>query len=134
MACGRQLHAAQVRVIVVDAFIDAGEVLSLVLRQQGHEVRVIERAATAFTTFERYPPEAAVICIDDADGFALARCLRSDDRFRDVLLVAACVRAVVEVRGRAIEAGFDHVVSKLGLSSGVISLLEQREIKLDPRS
>jgi CheY-like chemotaxis protein len=88
----RQDSAAEKRVelLVVDDNVDAAESLGLLLRSLGGEVHVVYDGASALALLEKRRFAAAFLDLGMpvVDGLELARRIRSEDRFADLLLVA----------------------------------------------
>jgi two-component system CheB/CheR fusion protein len=101
------------RILVVDDHVDGAESVALVLRLSGHEVRVVHDGQAALDAAEAFRPEVVLLDIGlpGMDGLEVARRLRQQPEFRDVLLVALTGYGRDEDRIRTQEAGFDvHLV------------------------
>ncbi len=111
-AAPSQASAAR-RVLVVDDNADGADSLALMLRLQGHEVRVAYNGAAALETAADYRPEVVFLDLGmpGMDGYEVARRLRAAPGLGDVRLAAVTGWGQVEDRRRTAEAGFDlHVV------------------------
>jgi PAS domain S-box-containing protein len=113
-AAGRPARAAPRRVLVVDDHVDAAESLAMLLRVQGHEVRVAHDGPAALRLAEADPPEIAFLDIGmpGMTGHELARRFREREGLRGVTLVAMTGWGQAEDRRRTSEAGFDHHLVK----------------------
>jgi signal transduction histidine kinase len=102
------------RVLVVDDNHDAAETLATILEISGHEVWLAHDGAEALTLVERHRPEIVLLDIGlpKIDGYEVARRLRLDPRWQDVLLVAVTGYGKEEDRDRGRLAGFDHHLVK----------------------
>ena len=102
------------RVLIVDDNIDAAESLGLLVELTGHAVRVVHSGPTALTIAQEFQPSIIVLDIGlpDMDGYEIARRLRSNPHFTDVMLVALTGYGQAEDRRRSREVGFDHHLVK----------------------
>jgi signal transduction histidine kinase/ActR/RegA family two-component response regulator len=101
------------KVLVVDDNTDAAESLAVLLRLQGHSVRVAHDGPAALELAGSDPPEVAFLDIGmpHMDGLELARRFRNDPRLAGVRLIALTGWGQEEDRRRTREAGFDlHLV------------------------
>jgi PAS domain S-box-containing protein len=98
------------RLLVVDDNQDAATSLAMLLRLQGHEVRVAHDGPTALAMAESYSPSVILLDIGmpGMDGFEVARRLRALPRVEPVVLAALTGWGQQEDRRRTAEAGFDH--------------------------
>jgi PAS domain S-box-containing protein len=100
-------------ILVVDDNDDAAQSLALLLRLGGHEVRVANDGPSALAAVEAEQPEIVVLDLElpGMDGFKVARRLREQPGFEDMLVVALTGYGQEEDRQRCLEAGFDgHLV------------------------
>lgn len=105
---------AGLSVLVMDDNIDAADSLALALQAAGHRATAAYTAQSALTLAKRLQPEAIVLDIGmpDVDGYEVARRIRSECWGRNTILVALTGWGQDEDRRRALEAGFDHHVTK----------------------
>jgi CheY-like chemotaxis protein len=100
-------------ILVVDDNADAAEMLAMLLRLKGHEVRTAYGGPTALDAVRAQPPDV-VLCdigMPGMDGLEVARRLRQDLGLKQALLVALTGYGGEEDRRRSQEAGFDaHLV------------------------
>jgi PAS domain S-box-containing protein len=101
------------RVLVVDDNRDAADSLALLLRLQGHEVRVAHDGPSALELAGSFRP--ALVFLDlgmpGMDGYEVARRLRKRPGLEKVVLAALTGWGQQEDRHRTAEAGFDrHLV------------------------
>jgi PAS domain S-box-containing protein len=101
-------------ILVVDDNMDAAESLAVLLRLEGHEVRVAPDGPAALAAAQADPPEMVVLDLGmpGMDGFEVARRLRAEPGSDGVLLVALTGWAQEEDRRRCYEAGFDGHLPK----------------------
>jgi signal transduction histidine kinase/CheY-like chemotaxis protein len=108
-----QPRKKRVRVMVVEDNVDARDVLQLALEQMGHSVSVCGDGAAAIACALQERPEAMIVDLGlpGRDGFEVAREVRSALGGR-VRLVALSGYGQPQDRSRALEAGFDHFLTK----------------------
>jgi two-component system CheB/CheR fusion protein len=102
------------RILVVDDNVDAAGSLAVLLRLEGHEVRVANDGPAALAAALAEPPEMVVLDLGmpGMDGFEVARRLRAQPGSKETLLVALTGWAQEEGRRRCHEAGFDGHLPK----------------------
>ena len=101
------------RVLVVDDNVDSAEILAVLLRLSGHDVRIAYTGPTALEAATAHPPDVVLLDIGlpGLNGYEVARRLRQDPQLKDVRLVAMTGYGDEADRQLAQEAGFDrHVV------------------------
>jgi signal transduction histidine kinase len=101
------------RVLVVDDNRDAAESLSMMLRLDGHEVRMAHDGTAALEVAGLFRPEVVLLDIGlpGTSGYDVARQLL-DRGVRPLLLVAMTGYGTEEDRRRSQEVGFDHHLVK----------------------
>ena len=109
----RERRAISLRVLVADDNRDAADSLQRVLALYGHEVRVAYDGAAALELGQKFRPRVAVLDIGmpGADGYEVARSFRRK-LGPEVKLVALTGWGQEADRRRAMEAGFDHHLTK----------------------
>ena len=102
------------RVLVVDDNHDAAESLAVLLRLQGHDVRVEHGGEEALHAAATYAPHVIFLDIGmpGLDGYEVARRLRKTPGFDRVVLAALTGWGQQEDRRRSLEVGFDHHIVK----------------------
>jgi PAS domain S-box-containing protein len=102
------------RILVVDDNADAADTLAALLAVDGHDVRTASSGAAALALAPMFLPHVAFLDIGmpGMNGYELARRLRADPAAGGLLLVAVTGWGQAEDRRRAIEAGFDHHLTK----------------------
>lgn len=107
-------HSAPRRILVVDDNVDAAESLAVLLRMDGHEVRVACDGVEALQAAQADLPEMVVLDLGmpGMDGFEVARRLQTLPRSNEMLMVALTGWAQEEDRRRCYEAGFDGHLPK----------------------
>jgi CheY-like chemotaxis protein len=110
---------------VVDDNRDAADSLALLLRLQGHEVRVAHNGLAALEFAKSYRPEMVFLDIGmpGMDGYEVARRLRRQPGLESVRLAALTGWGQSEDRRRTAEAGFNHHLVKPLEPNALASLL-----------
>jgi signal transduction histidine kinase/CheY-like chemotaxis protein len=109
-------QAVPQRVLIADDNADLAESMAMLLRLEGHEVRVALDGSSALDLAEEFEPNAALLDIGmpGLNGYELARELRSRRNGNGLLLIAATGYGQPEDRVRTEAAGFDfHMVKPL---------------------
>jgi two-component system OmpR family response regulator len=107
------LPSAPQRVLVADDNSDLAESVAMLLRFEGHEVRIAHDGLSALELAEEFKPDAALLDIGlpGLNGYELARKLRSHSSGQKLLLIAVTGYGRFEDRARSKNAGFDcHLV------------------------
>jgi signal transduction histidine kinase/CheY-like chemotaxis protein len=127
--------AAPCRVLVVDDNRDAAEMLNGLLLSKGHEVAVAYSGEEALTLAPRFKPHVGLLDLSmpGLDGYELARRLRAQPEFRDVLLVAITGWGQERDRRQALAAGFDAHLTKPADPTAVAVLLARYARDGSPR-
>jgi CheY-like chemotaxis protein/two-component sensor histidine kinase len=115
---GQQTHQSPApsghRLLVVDDNQDAADSLAMLLRLQGHEVRVAFSGVAALEMTKTYTPDVVFLDIGmpGMDGYEVARRLRQQPALAKTVLAALTGWGQKEDRRRTAEAGFDHHLVK----------------------
>jgi PAS domain S-box-containing protein len=110
----RQSSRLQFRILVVDDNYDSADSMSMMLRSLGAEVQVAHSGPAALRELETFRPHIALLDIGmpGMDGYELARRIREQSAFRDLVLIALTGWGQEEDRRRSFAAGFDHHLIK----------------------
>jgi PAS domain S-box-containing protein len=102
------------RLMVIDDNRDAAESLAMLLRLQGHEVRVAHDGPAALELLGAYRPEFVFLDLGmpGMDGYEVARRMRKRPGLAGVRLAALTGWGQSEDRRRSAEAGFDYHLVK----------------------
>lgn len=102
------------KLLVVDDNQDSADTLAMVLRYQGHEVRVAYNGADALRTVEVYVPDLVLMDLGmpGMDGFEVSRRLRKTPGLERTVLAALTGWGQQDDRKRTASAGFDHHLTK----------------------
>ncbi len=98
------------RLLVVDDNQDAAVSLAMLLRLQGHEVRVAHNGPAALEMARGYAPDVVFLDIGmpGMDGYEVARRMREQPGLENVVLAALTGWGQQQDRRRTAEAGFNH--------------------------
>src|SRR5262245_46024580 len=104
----------QRRILVVDDNVDAAESLAMLLRLEGHDVRVAHDGPAALATVEADPPDHVFLDIGMPvmNGYDVAQRLRQRPGLERLVLVAMTGWGQEEDRRRSQQSGFDHHLVK----------------------
>jgi signal transduction histidine kinase/DNA-binding NarL/FixJ family response regulator len=98
------------RILVVDDNRDAADSLGMFLQLLGAEVTVVHDGPSALSTLPWFKPEVVLLDIGmpEMDGHAVARCIRGQTEYDDVVLIALTGWGQEKDRRASREAGIDH--------------------------
>lgn len=124
--------AARRRVLVVDDYPDAAEILCVVIEMLGHECRAAHSGNNGLRVANEFRPDVVILDIGlpDTSGYEVARTLRRGGG-RHMYLVALTGFNRPDDRARAVEAGFDQYVVK-PFSHGMIIRVMQHAAEHRP--
>ena len=122
------------RLMVVDDNQDAANSLAMLLKLQGHEVRVAHNGLAALEITKGYSPDVVFLDIGmpGMDGYEVARRLRQQAGLENVVLAALTGWGQKEDRRRTAEAGFNHHLVKPPVPKaleGVLAELKRPEAR-----
>jgi signal transduction histidine kinase len=119
------LAVANKRILLADDNRDAAESLAIILRLEGHDVELVHDGVAALRVFAEKKHDVALLDIGmpKANGYEVARTIRSAPEGRDVLLIAITGWAQDSDRAQSRAAGFDHHLTKPIEPDALISLL-----------
>ena len=104
------------RILVVDDRRDDRELLKVILRQPGADVRTAETAKEALESVRTWHPHLLIsdLAMPTEGGFALIAKVRAlaEPELRNLPAIAVTAHMGNEDRGQAREAGFDHFLPK----------------------
>ncbi|HZZ94485.1 MAG TPA: PAS domain S-box protein [Usitatibacter sp.] len=101
-------------VLVVDDNVDAATSLALLLKLDGHDVKLAHDGPGALTAARAFTPQVIVLDIGlpGMSGYEVARELRRDRAFAETMLIALTGYGQAEDRRKSKSAGFDHHLTK----------------------
>jgi PAS domain S-box-containing protein len=102
------------RVLIVEDNPDSADVLDLMLRMAGHEIRCVRDGPNALKIADSFLPSVVVLDIGlpGMSGYEVARQIRKRSWADRVLLIAVTGWGQAEDQRRAMEAGFDMHLTK----------------------
>jgi len=105
---------ADAPILVVDDNPTNMKLLFFVLSAQGYEIRMATDALEALAVLETFEPRLVLLDLQlpGMDGLELARRLRAEPRFANLLIVAVTASAMKGDEERALEAGCDGYITK----------------------
>jgi CheY-like chemotaxis protein len=119
------------RILIVDDNYGVTQLLSRMLTaEQAHEISVCHRGGDVFAHMEESRPEIVFLDIGlpDVSGYDVARAIRREQRFDDVLLIAVTGHGEPEDRAKALEAGFDEHLAKPPAKGALQTLLRHPKL------
>jgi len=102
------------RVLVVDDNVDAGEMLSLLVQSEGHDVVAAHDGAAALRLAASWKPDLVFLDIGmpGMDGYEIAQQLKQDRSVEEIELVALTGYGQANDIERSRRSGFDHHLVK----------------------
>jgi CheY-like chemotaxis protein/two-component sensor histidine kinase len=102
------------RILIVDDDRDFAESLGMALASMGYDVRTAHDGHEAVEIASEFHPHAVAldVSLPSMSGFDVARQLRQEPGGEKMIAIALTGWTEDEVRDRAREAGFDHIVTK----------------------
>jgi signal transduction histidine kinase/CheY-like chemotaxis protein len=100
------------RILIADDNVDAGDSLAMLLRSNGHEVKVARDGEEALKVFGAFNPDVVLLDLGmpRLSGYEVAKRVRANNS--TVLLIAITGWGQSSDRARSAEAGFDHHLTK----------------------
>jgi signal transduction histidine kinase len=113
------------RVLIVDDNRDGARSLSRLLQVLGTEVEIANDGASALERLGTFRPGVVLLDIGmpSMDGYEVARRIRSNPEFKNLLLIALTGWGQEQDRRRTAEAGFDHHLVKPAAIDDIVALL-----------
>jgi PAS domain S-box-containing protein len=114
-------------VLIADDNADAADSLAELLRLEGFEVHVAYDGAEALATFARVEPDAALLDVEMpyVSGLDVVRAIRRQPTGQRATLIAVTGLGQERDRGHALEAGFDHFLTKPILPEMLCELIQR---------
>jgi PAS domain S-box-containing protein len=124
-ADGRATDAG-LKILVVDDSRDAADTCATVLELSGYEVQTAYSGRRALELARTFRPHALLLDIGlpDVNGYELARTIRAAPWAEGMVLIAVTGWGQDEDRRRALQAGFDHHLTKPIAAETLESLLQ----------
>jgi CheY-like chemotaxis protein len=113
------------RVLVVDDNVDTVTTLAMLVQESGHEVRTAFDGSVGLETALDYRPNVVLLDIGlpGLNGYEVAKRLREQPAFQNIVLVALTGYGRESDRQRSQESGFDHHLVKPGDFGKVLQIL-----------
>jgi DNA-binding response OmpR family regulator len=114
------------RLLLVDDYPDALELLALLLEQSGYVVDTARTGADALKQADLSPPDLAILDVElpDMTGLEVARALRHREATRSLPILALTGRGTSRDVDEAREAGIDRVFVKPCEPSALLSAIQ----------
>jgi CheY-like chemotaxis protein len=114
------------RILVVDDNEDAADSLSILLQLTGHDIRTAQDGHEAVQAATAFKPDIVLLDIGlpKMNGYEVARILRQEPWSKRMTLIAMTGWGQDEDKRRALEAGFDHHLTKPVDPTELLQLLE----------
>jgi CheY-like chemotaxis protein len=112
-ARGQEPPGGALRVLIVDDNIDSAEMLQILLGSMGHDAQVAHDGGSALDLVATQRPHVVLLDIGlpDMDGYEVARQMRARQS-GPLRLIALTGWSQDEARQKALDAGFDHHLTK----------------------
>jgi two-component system, cell cycle response regulator len=94
-------------VLIVDDWLENVNLLSRILAQQGYTIQTAINGAQALDCAQKFPPDIILLDINlpGMDGFETCRCLKKDDRTRDLPVIFISAMESIEDKIKALKSG-----------------------------
>jgi PAS domain S-box-containing protein len=109
----KRVPGGEFNILVVDDNVDAAEMLSLVLRRDGHQITLAHDGLAALAAVERDRPDVVLLDIGlpKLNGYDVARRLRSSGAYRPPIVIAMTGFGQERDRRHALDSGCDaHLI------------------------
>lgn len=121
----RAAPRSKLRVLVVDDNIDAAATFEHMLTIAGNATAVAHDGMAALASIEEFRPQVVLLDLDlpKMNGWDVARKIRGDERFKDMILIAVTGFGQASDKQRSKEAGFNHHLVKPVDPAALLQLL-----------
>ena len=122
------------KVLIVDDDVNVREDLKLPLLMRGYEVFEASNGQEGLEIARKEKPEVILqdLMISKVDGFRVARLLKFDDRYKDIVMVAITQLGRQETQEEARRMGFDYYMTKPLDPERVADKLDQIFLEITP--
>ena len=109
-----ELNTRSLRILVVDDNVDTAEVIAILLKASGHDVRTAFDGPTGLEAAIDYRPQLILLDIGlpGLNGYEVAKRIRQDPLLRNTILVASTGYGQDADRQNSVQAGFNHHLVK----------------------
>jgi signal transduction histidine kinase/ActR/RegA family two-component response regulator len=124
------------RILIADDNADSADSLAELLRLEGHEVHVAYDGEQALATFTHFRPDAALLDVGmpRLSGLDVVRAIRLHPHGQHATLIAITGWGQERDRRLALEAGFDHHITKPMHPEHIQALIETGRVPPVPRA
>lgn len=132
---GHLPHSAPRRILIVDDNMAAAKMLAMLLASEnGHQVEIAHDGPSALPLLKSFRPQIVLLDIGlpGMDGYEVARAIRKDVQFDDVLLVALTGYGQPEDVQKSLAAGFDEHLVKPPALPDLLQVLVHPRLKNIP--
>jgi two-component system cell cycle response regulator DivK len=114
-------------ILVVDDDEDSRRILMYSLGSAGYRVLLAENGAAALELCRVLLPNLVImdLAMPEMDGYAAIRALKSDERTRNVPVIAWSARVFSGESSELLSAGFDEVLPKPAVPSDVVNAVRR---------
>jgi CheY-like chemotaxis protein len=124
-----QKATRRTKVLVVDDNADSATSMALLLKLDGHDVKMAHDGPAALACAKAFRPQVILLDIGlpGMSGYEVARELRRDESFANVTLIALTGYGQAEDRRKSKAAGFDHHLTKPVDDEALATVLESMQ-------
>lgn len=123
----RSTSSITTRVLIADDYVDAAKSLALVLAVAGVETAIAMDGEEALALAETWDPHICVLdlLMPKLDGLDVARRIRARGWSSCPLLIAMTGRTTAQDKRSALEAGFDHYMTKPADPATIVRIIQR---------
>ncbi len=115
------------KILIVEDYPVTQRVLSLTLKNSGHDVHIANHGVEALAQLNREPVDLALvdIAMPEMDGLELLRQLRNDERYNALPVIMLTASGQDEDRAMAINIGADGFLTKPTSSRELLETIQR---------
>lgn len=115
------------KILIVEDYPVTQRVLSLTLKNSGHDVHIANHGVEALAQLNREPVDLALvdIAMPEMDGLELLRQLRNDERYNALPVIMLTASGQDEDRATAINIGADGFLTKPTSSRELLETIQR---------
>jgi PAS domain S-box-containing protein len=128
-------NGPQYRILVVDDNVDAAEMLSTLLRLDGHRVWMVHDGKSALDAAKAYRPEIILLDIGlpEINGYEVAQTLRTREKHRHLTIIAMTGYGQERDCQRSLDSGCDAHLTKPVAPQALRAFLRDLDAKAVPK-